>query len=79
MNVIFSRFFEKEEARNLIQNIRVCHSIGIIKAWGVDECNDAAIGCGQVIETDVRRLRPDSMSDFDYWVFGDELDELFVE
>jgi hypothetical protein len=68
-----------EEACDLIQNIAVRLSIGIVEAWSVNKCKDTAIGCGPVIETDLRRLGPDSMSDFDYWVFGDELDELFVE
>jgi hypothetical protein len=77
MNAVCSRSLE--EARDLIQNIAVALSIGIIKAWGVDECKDTAIGCGPVIDANLRRLGLDSMSDFDSWVLGDELDELFVE
>jgi hypothetical protein len=63
-----------EEARDLIQNFGVGLSMGRIKAWGVDECKDAVIGCGPVIETDLRRLGFDSVPDFDSWVLGYELD-----
>ena len=79
MEVVFSR--DLEEARDLIENIRVGHSIGIVETWGVDECDDAAIwcGCGPEIDTNLRRLGLDSMSDFDSFVASDELDELYVE
>ena len=55
MNAVCSRRLEK--ACDLIQNVGVGHSIGIIEAWGVDERNQAAIGCSQVMDTDLRRLR----------------------
>jgi hypothetical protein len=74
---VCSRFLE--EARDLKQNLGVGHSTGIVKAWGVDECAEAVIGCGPVMDTDVRRLGRDTMSDFDSLVIGDEPDELFVE
>jgi hypothetical protein len=77
MNAVCSRFLE--EARDLIQNITVALSIGVIEAWGVDECKDAAIGCGPVMDADVRRRGPDAMTNFDSRVLGDKLDELFVE
>jgi hypothetical protein len=63
MNAACSPFFE--EACDLVQNICVGLSIRIIKAWGVDKGKDAAIGCGPVMDTDVRRLGLDSVSDFD--------------
>ena len=68
-----------EEACDHIQNVGVGQSIRIVKAWGVDKCTEAAIGCGPVMDTDPRRLGRDSMSDFDSLVTGDELDELFVK
>jgi hypothetical protein len=77
MNAVCSRF--TEEACDLIQNLGVGHSIGIVKAWSVDECAAAAIGCCPVMEINVRRLGRDSISDFDPLVTGDELDELFVK
>jgi hypothetical protein len=77
VNAVFSRSLE--EACDLIQNIGVGHSIGIVKAWGIDECAVAAIGCCPVMDTDLRRLGRDTMSDFDFLVTGDELDELFVK
>jgi hypothetical protein len=64
---------------NISQNIGVAHSVGVVKAWGVDECAEAAIGCGPVMDTNLRRLGRDTMSDFDTIVTGDELDDLFVE
>jgi hypothetical protein len=77
MNAVCSRCHQ--EACDPIQNIGVGHSIGIVKAWGVDECAEAAIACNPGMDTDVRRLGRDTMSDFDFLVTGDELDELFVE
>jgi hypothetical protein len=77
MNVVCSRCLE--ETCDLIQNVDVGHPIGIVKAWCVDECAEAAIGCGPEMDTDLRRLGRDTMSDFDSLVTGDEPDELFVE
>jgi hypothetical protein len=77
MNAACSRYLE--EVCNLIQNLGVGHSIGIVKAWGIDQCAEAAIRCGPVIDTSLTRLGRDSMSDFDSLITGDELDELFVE
>ena len=57
----------------------VGHSAGIVKTWGVDERNQAAITCGPVMDTDLRRLRRESVSDFDSFVTGDVLDQLFVK
>ena len=76
MNTVCSRYFE--EACDLIQNISVRLSIGIIEAWSVDECNKAAIGCSPVMDADLRRLGQDTMSDLDSFVTSDEFDELFV-
>jgi hypothetical protein len=76
-NAVCSRLLE--EACDLAQNFGVGHSIRIVKAWGVDECAAAAIGCVPVMDTDLRRLRPDTMSDSDLLVTGDVLDELFIE
>jgi hypothetical protein len=77
MNTVYSRSLEK--ACNPIQNLGVGHSIGIVKAWGVDQCAEATIGCGPVMESNLRCLRRDTMSDFDALVTGDEPDELSVE
>jgi hypothetical protein len=74
MNAVCSRFLK--EACDLIQNIGVCHSIGIVKTWSVDECTETAIGCVPVMDTDLRRLGQDIMSNFDSLVTSDELDEL---
>ena len=76
MNAVCSRFLE--EAGNLIENVAVRHSVRIVEARGVDECNEATIGGGPVMDTDLRRLGRDSMSDFDFLITGDEPDELFV-
>jgi hypothetical protein len=77
MFAVCSRFFE--EACDPIQNLDVGSSIGIVKAWGVDQRADAAIGCGPVVDADLKCLGRDTISDFDTLVTGDELDELFVE
>jgi hypothetical protein len=77
MNAVCSR--SHEEACNLIQNIGVGHSIGIVKAWGVNQCAGAAIGCGPVMDSNLRRLGRDTMSNFDTLVTGDDPDELSVE
>jgi hypothetical protein len=77
MNAVCSRCHQ--EVCNLIQNIGISHSIGIVKSWGVDECAAAAITCNPGMDTDVRRLGRDTMSDFDSVVTGDVFDELFVE
>jgi hypothetical protein len=77
MNAVCSRSLQ--EACDLIQNFGVGHFIGIVKAWGVDECAEAAIACGPGMDTDLRRLGRDAMSDFDSLATGDVLDELFVE
>jgi hypothetical protein len=77
INVVRSRCLE--EACDLIQNIGVGHSIGIVKAWRVDERTEAAIRCGPVVDTDVRRLGRDTMSDSDSLITSDEPDELYVE
>jgi hypothetical protein len=77
MNAVRSRSLE--EACNFIQDLGVGHSIGIVKAWGVDQCAKAAIRYGPVMDTDVRRLGRDTMFDFGSLVIGDETDELFVE
>jgi hypothetical protein len=77
VNTVYSRSLE--EACDLIQNLGVGHSIGIVKAWGVDERAEAAIARGPVMETDLSRLGPDTMSNFDSLITSDELDELFVE
>jgi hypothetical protein len=65
-----------EEACDLIHNLRVGPSI---KAWGVDECKDAAIGCSPAMNTDLKRLGLDFKAKFNSCVLGDELDELFLE
>jgi hypothetical protein len=54
MNEVCSRFLE--EACDLIQNVTVGLAFGIVKAGGVDECKEAAIGCGPVMGTDISRL-----------------------
>ena len=79
MKVVCSRCLEV--ACNLIQNIAVGHSIRIIKTRGVDECKEAAIGfgCGPVMDTDVTCLGRDSMSDYDFLITSNVLDELYVE
>jgi hypothetical protein len=77
MNAVCSRSLQ--EACDLIQNIGVGHSIGIVKAWGVDECAEAAIACFPGMDTDLKRLGRDTMSDFNSLVTGDEFNELFVE
>jgi hypothetical protein len=77
INAVCSRSLQ--EACDLIQNIGVGHSIGIVKAWGVDECAVAAIACSPGMDADLKRLGRDTMSDFDSIVTGDEFDELFVE
>jgi hypothetical protein len=76
VNAVCSRFLE--EACDLTQNIRVGLSIGIIKAWGVNECKYPAIGCSPAMDTDFRRLGLDSVPDLGPWVLSDELDELFL-
>jgi hypothetical protein len=77
VNAVCSRSLQ--EACDPIQNIGVGHSIGIVKSWGVDECAAAAIACSPGMDTDVRRLGRDTMSDFDSLVTVDVFDELFVE
>ena len=69
---------ELEEASNLIQDVAVTPFIGIVKTWSVDKCNTAAIGCRVSINTNLRRLGADAMSDFNFLVIGEELDKLFV-
>jgi hypothetical protein len=76
-NAVRSRSLK--ETCNIIQNIGVGHSVGVVKAWRVDQCAPAAIGRGPVMDTNLRRLGSDAMSDFDTLVTGDEPDELFVE
>jgi hypothetical protein len=77
MNVVLS--CSLKEACDLIQNIDVGYSSGIVEAWGVDKCAAAAIGCCPIMVTDLRGLGRDTMSDFRSLVTGDELDKLFVE
>ena len=68
-----------DEVCDLTKNIH--HPIRIVKAWGVDECTQAAIGfwCGPIMDSDPRRLGRDLTSDFDSLFTSDELDKLFVE
>jgi hypothetical protein len=73
---VCSRF---QEAYDRMQNLSVDHSVGIVNAWGVDECTEAAIMCGPVIDTHVRRMSRDTISDPDRLVASNELDELFVK
>ena len=79
MKLVCSR--ELEEARDFVQNVGVAHSFGIVIAWGIDECDDAAIGCGcgPEMDTNLSRLGLNSMSYSNSFVTGDELDELFVK
>ena len=77
MSAAYSR--SHQEACDLIQNLGVGHSIGIVEAWSVDEYAAAAIACSPGMDTDLGRLGRDTMSDFDSIITGDEFDELFVE
>jgi hypothetical protein len=66
-------------ASDLIQDIAISHSIGIVKTWSVDKCNTAAVGCREATNTNLRLLGAEAMSDFYSLVIGEAINELFVE